>query len=233
MKMMAKLKDTFYWNLVYEDRYQLILEGLKITLLLCLSAFVLGSLLGGLFCMAKRSRHGWLRVPVRLFTSLMTKLPPLLMLMIFAYMILVQTGLTPVAIAIVAFTLKCASHLSDMFVAAVASVSPGEVEAARTLGYSKWQAFRQVVLPQAFRQVLPLYRTQFVLTMQDTSVVSLLAIQDMTRSVNIITSRTLDPILALVLVAIVYLLLGSVITKVAFPSDKIKHFTREEGEKCR
>lgn len=63
--------------------------------------------------------------------------------------------------------------------------------------------------------------------------VSLLAIQDMTRSVNIITSRTLDPILALVLVAIVYLLLGSVITKVAFPSDKIKHFTREEGEKCR
>lgn len=107
------------------------------------------------------------------------------------------------------------------------------MEAARTLGYSKWQAFRQVVLPQAFRQVLPLYRTQFVLTMQDTSVVSLLAIQDMTRSVNIITSRTLDPILALVLVAIVYLLLGSVITKVAFPSDKIKHFTREEGEKCR
>ena len=231
MKMMAKLKDTFYWNLVYEDRYQLILEGLKITLLLSLSAFVLGSLLGVLFCMAKRSRHGWLRVPVRLFTSLMTKLPPLLMLMIFAYMILVQTGLTPVAIAIVAFTLKCASHLSDMFVAAVASVSPGEVEAARTLGYSKWQAFRQVVLPQASARCC-LYRTQFS-CMQDTSVVSLLAIQDMTRSVNIITSRTLDPILALVLVAIVYLLLGSVITKVAFPSDKIKHFTREEGEKCR
>lgn len=223
------IKKAIYINLIYEDRYELILSGLKATLILTIVSFVAGTLLGMAFCAGKGSRNRVVRTVCRLFTQLMVKLPPLVLLMIFAYLIFVNSSLTPVAIAVVTFTLKCASHLAEMFRTAVDSVSPGEVEAARTLGYSKWQAFFRVVFPQALHQVMPLYKTQFVLTMQDTSVVSLLAIEDMSRAVTVISSRTMDPVVALVITSTVYLLLGFIANRMLSLADRSKHLYSGEA----
>lgn len=229
MELIEYIKKAIYINLIYEDRYDLILSGLKATLILTIVSFVAGTLLGMAFCAGKGSRNRVVRTVCRLFTQLMVKLPPLVLLMIFAYLIFVNSSLTPVAIAVVTFTLKCASHLAEMFRTAVDSVSPGEVEAARTLGYSKWQAFFRVVFPQALHQVMPLYKTQFVLTMQDTSVVSLLAIEDMSRAVTVISSRTMDPVVALVITSIVYLLLGFIANRMLSLADRSKHLYSGEA----
>lgn len=229
MELIEYIKKAIYTNLIYEDRYELILSGLKATLILTIVSFVAGTLLGMAFCAGKGSRNRVVRTVCRLFTQLMVKLPPLVLLMIFAYLIFVNSSLTPVAIAVVTFTLKCASHLAEMFRTAVDSVSPGEVEAARTLGYSKRQAFFRVVFPQALHQVMPLYKTQFVLTMQDTSVVSLLAIEDMSRAVTVISSRTMDPVVALVITSIVYLLLGFIANRMLSLADRSKHLYSGEA----
>lgn len=229
MVLIEYIKKAIYINLIYEDRYELILSGLKATLILTIVSFVAGTLLGMAFCAGKGSRNRVVRTVCRLFTQLMVKLPPLVLLMIFAYLIFVNSSLTPVAIAVVTFTLKCASHLAEMFRTAVDSVSPGEVEAARTLGYSKRQAFFRVVFPQALHQVMPLYKTQFVLTMQDTSVVSLLAIEDMSRAVTVISSRTMDPVVALVITSIVYLLLGFIANRMLILADRSKHLYSGEA----
>lgn len=229
MELIEYIKKAIYINLIYEDRYELILSGLKATLILTIVSFVAGTLLGMAFCAGKGSRNRVVRTVCRLFTQLMVKLPPLVLLMIFAYLIFVNSSLTPVAIAVVTFTLKCASHLAEMFRTAVDSVSPGEVEAARTLGYSRRQAFFRVVFPQALHQVMPLYKTQFVLTMQDTSVVSLLAIEDMSRTVTVISSRTMDPVVALVITSIVYLLLGFIANRMLSLADRSKHLYSGEA----
>ena len=229
MELIEYIKKAIYINLIYEDRYELILSGLKATLILTIVSFVAGTLLGMAFCAGKGSRNRVVRTVYRLITQLMVKLPPLVLLMIFAYLIFVNSSLTPVAIAVVTFTLKCASHLAEMFRTAVDSVSPGEVEAARTLGYSKRQAFFRVVFPQALHQVMPLYKTQFVLTMQDTSVVSLLAIEDMSRAVTVISSRTMDPVVALVITSIVYLLLGFIANRMLSLADRSKHLYSGEA----
>ena len=229
MELIEYIKKAIYINLIYEDRYELILSGLKATLILTIVSFVAGTLLGMAFCAGKGSRNRVVRTVCRLFTQLMVKLPPLVLLMIFAYLIFVNSSLTPVAIAVVTFTLKCASHLAEMFRTAVYSVSPGEVEAARTLGYSRRQAFFRVVFPQALHQVMPLYKTQFVLTMQDTSVVSLLAIEDMSRAVTVISSRTMDPVVALVITSIVYLLLGFIANRMLSLADRSKHLYSGEA----
>lgn len=229
MELIEYIKKAIYINLIYEDRYELILSGLKATLILTIVSFVAGTLLGMAFCAGKGSRNRVVRTVCRLFTQLMVKLPPLVLLMIFAYLIFVNSSLTPVAIVVVTFTLKCASHLAEMFRTAVDSVSPGEVEAARTLGYSRRQAFFRVVFPQALHQVMPLYKTQFVLTMQDTSVVSLLAIEDMSRAVTVISSRTMDPVVALVITSIVYLLLGFIANRMLSLADRSKHLYSGEA----
>lgn len=229
MELIEYIKKAIYINLIYEDRYELILSGLKATLILTIVSFLAGTLLGMAFCAGKGSRNRVVRTVCRLFTQLMVKLPPLVLLMIFAYLIFVNSSLTPVAIAVVTFTLKCASHLAEMFRTAVDSVSPGEVEAARTLGYSRRQAFFRVVFPQALHQVMPLYKTQFVLTMQDISVVSLLAIEDMSRAVTVISSRTMDPVVALVITSIVYLLLGFIANRMLSLADRSKHLYSGEA----
>ena len=229
MELIEYIKKAIYINLIYEDRYELILSGPKATRIQTTVSIVAGTLLGMAFCAGKGSRNRVVRTVCRLFTQLMVKLPPLVLLMIFAYLIFVNSSLTPVAIAVVTFTLKCASHLAEMFRTAVDSVSPGEVEAARTLGYSKRQAFFRVVFPQALHQVMPLYKTQFVLTMQDTSVVSLLAIEDMSRAVTVISSRTMDPVVALVITSIVYLLLGFIANRMLSLADRSKHLYSGEA----
>lgn len=114
MELIEYIKKAIYINLIYEDRYELILSGLKATLILTIVSFVAGTLLGMAFCAGKGSRNRVVRTVCRLFTQLMVKLPPLVLLMIFAYLIFVNSSLTPVAIAVVTFTLKCASHLAEM-----------------------------------------------------------------------------------------------------------------------
>ena len=88
MALIDYLKRSIYMNLIYEDRYELILSGLWVTLLLTLVSFVLGTLLGMLFCAGKGSRDRWIRGVCNTITALMVKLPPLVLLMIFAYLIL-------------------------------------------------------------------------------------------------------------------------------------------------
>ena len=232
MALIEYLQRSIYMNLIYEDRYQLILSGLWVTLLLTVVSFVLGTVLGMAFCAGKWSQNRVIRGFSNGITALMVKLPPLVLLMIFAYLILADTSFSAEVISIITFTLKCASHLSEMFRSAVDSVAVGEIEAARTLGYSRWQAFFQVVFPQARHQVMPLYKTQFVLTMQDTSVVSLLAIQDITRAVTVITSRTMDPIISLVITSAVYLLLGFIANRMLSLADRSRHLTSKEAAKC-
>ena len=218
MALIEYLQNSIYMNLIYEDRYQLILSGLWVTLLLTVVSFVLGTVLGMAFCAGKGSRNRVIRGFSNGITALMVKLPPLVLLMIFAYLILADTSFSAEVISIITFTLKCASHLSEMFRSAVDSVAVGEIEAARTLGYSRWQAFFQVVFPQARHQVMPLYK----------SVVSLLAVQDMTRAVTVITSRTMDPIISLVITSVVYLLLGFVANRMLSLADRNKHLECKE-----
>ena len=228
----AYIKDAVYFSLIFEDRYQLVLSGLGITLVLTIVSFVLGTLLGMALCAGMGSHRPAVRGFSRAITGILVKLPPLVLLMIFAYLMLAGTGLGAMTIAITTFTCKSSAHLAEIFRSAVDSVAHGEVEAARTLGFSKRQAFFKVVFPQAVSQAMPLYKTQFILTMQDTSVVSLLAIPDLTRSVTIITSRTLDPIITLVITTVVYLVLGVLANALLSRVDRQKHISSQEVEQA-
>lgn len=228
----AYIQDAVYFSLIFEDRYRLVLSGLWITLVLTIASFLLGTLLGMALCAGIGAHRPVARQISRIVTGALVKLPPLVLLMLFAYLILAGTGLGAVTIAIITFTFKSAAHLAEIFRSAVDSVAPGEVEAARTLGFGKRQAFFKVVFPQAVSQAMPLYKTQFILTMQDTSVVSLLAIPDLTRSVTIITSRTLDPIITLVITSVIYLVLGALANVLLSRAERKKHISSQEAERA-
>lgn len=209
--MRSFFKDLFsliHVTFIYENRWKFFLDGFWMTLLLTLSSFILGSIFGALLCSLKLSRRHWIKKFSAAFISLLIQLPTLVLLMIFVYIIFGSAPLSVVVIVILGLTLKAGAYLADIFYSAVTSVDKGEIEAAHTLGLSKFQTFRYITLPQAISSALPIYKNQFIITLQETAIVGYLAIVDLTRASDIVSARTLNAMFGLIVISVLYLLIG-------------------------
>lgn len=202
--------NKIYITFIYDDRYLFFVEGLKTTLILTFGSFILGTLFGILLTVMQRSGNSALQKTGRGIASLLRGIPTMVLLMIMAYIVFGKSSLPLMLIAIIGLTLKAGSYLSEIFNTALNTVQPGEVEAARTLGMNKWQAFSKVVLPQTVTSAMPLYINQFVMSMQETSVVGYLAIIDLTKASSIVTSRTMDAFFGLIFITLIYFGIGLV-----------------------
>lgn len=205
---MEDLLNRIYLSFIFQERWKFFVEGLGITLLLTAGSFIIGSLLGAAFCALKISRHRIVRKVTNAFISFLVQLPTLVLLMLFVYILFGETSLSVTIVVLFGLTLKAGAYLSDIFYTAVTAVNTGEVEAAHTLGLSRVQVFRYITLPQAISTALPVYKNQFVITLQETSVVGYLAIMDLTRASEVVTSRTYDALFGLIFVSVLYLLVG-------------------------
>jgi arginine/lysine/histidine transport system permease protein len=203
------MQNSFYINLIYEDRYLFIIRGFGMTLYLTIMTFILGTVIGAIFCRLRLSHNHVVSRVVVLLKNLFIRLPTLVLLIIFAYLLFSGTGVDTVTLAILAFALKAGSYISDIMFTAIITVNKGEVEAGRSLGMSAFKVFRLVVLPQAVKNALPVYKNQLIITMQETSLVGFLAINDLTRASQVITSRTMDPYISIIITVIAYLLIGA------------------------
>ena len=200
--------EKIYETFIEQDRYLFFVDGLKVTLLLTFISFVLGSVVGILLCAGSRSSHAWIRKVTKMLTSLFTEIPTMMLLMIFVYIIFGSSALPVLWIVAIGLMFKSGAYLAEIFNSSLDTVEQGEIEAARTLGMSRWQAFRYIALPQTVTAAMPLYKNQFILSMQGTSVVGYLAVMDLTRAASIVQSRTLDAFFGLITVTLVYFLIG-------------------------
>ena len=198
----------FYMTFIQDDRWKYFFDGLLMTLLLTLSAFLLGSLIGALICRIRFSNSKFFKKLFETINSLLVQIPTLVLLMVMVYIIFGKTSLSVVIIVIIGLTLKTGSYMSDIFYTAVEATNSGEAEAARALGMNKYQAFVYITLPQSIQNSLAVYKNQFITTLQETSIVGQLAIQELTKASAIVTSRTMDAFFGLISISILYLLIG-------------------------
>ncbi|MBR0419561.1 MAG: amino acid ABC transporter permease [Erysipelotrichaceae bacterium] len=223
-----KILNSIYLTFIFEKRYRFFLEGLGNTLVLTLASFLIGTLFAIILCAMARSENKTLNRLSKFITSLFVEIPSMVLLMIMVYIIFGRTILPVLLVVIFGLSLKTGAYLAEIFYTAISTVSPGEIEAARTLGMSKWQAFRLVMLPQAVETALPLYKNQFIFTMQETSIVGYLAIIDLTRASSIVSSRTMDAFFGLISVTIIYFVIGFTAKKFFDLFGKQKHIKEEE-----
>lgn len=200
--------EKFYMSFIFDDRYLYFVKGFETTMILTLGSFFFGILLAFGLCALKRSKIKAIRRIVDAVCSFFVQIPSMVLLMIFVYIIFGSSGLNIIITVVIALAIKAAAFLSEIFYTAIETVSVGEIEAARTLGLSKSKTFFHVVFPQALTTALPLFKNQFISTLQETSIVGYLAIMDLTRASSIITSRTLDAFFGLICVSIMYLIIG-------------------------
>jgi len=231
--LIQSIKDSVYLNLIYEDRYLFLIKGFGMTLYLTIMTFLLGTIIGALFCKLRFSKNNAISKNVILLKNLFIRLPTLVLLIIFTYVLFADTNINTVTLAIFAFAIKAGSYICDIMYSAIETVDKGEIEAGRTLGMSRFMVFRLVVLPQAIKNALPVYKNQLIITLQETSLVGFLAINDLTRASQVITSRTMDPYLSIIITAIAYLLIGAVSGFLFKLADREKHlqYAVYRGEK--
>ncbi len=210
---MEIIKQKFYSTFVYEDRWQFFLDGLLMTLLLTFASFLGGTILGAMLCGLRMIPNKGVQKAVKWLVNLLVQLPTLVLLMVFVYLVFSSTSLSVVMIVIFGLMLKCGAYLSEIFYTAVMGVNEGQAEAARSLGMTKLQAFIYITFPQALQSAIPLYKNQFIITLQETSLVGTLAVMDITKASNIVTSRTLDAFFGLILISVIYLIIGFICSK--------------------
>ncbi len=226
---MEILRQKFYLTFIYENRWQFFLDGLLMTLLLTFASFLGGTILGAILCGLRMIPKKGVQKAVKWFVNLLIQLPTLVLLMVFVYLVFSNTSLSVVLTVIFGLMLKCGAYLSEIFYTAVKGVNEGQAEAARSLGMTKLQAFLYITFPQSLQSAIPLYKNQFIISLQETSLVGTLAVQDITKASNIVTSRTLDAFFGLILISVVYLVIGFVCSKLLGLLSIRKHLGGEDN----
>ena len=194
----------FQSTFIAEDRWLMVVEGLLVTAGIAVGAFALATVGGGVLCLMKRSGKRALVGVANGYCSIATGIPVLVWLMILYYIVFAGIGIPAIAVAIICFGLEASAPLSNIFVTGLESVSPGEIEAAESMGFSTSQIYHRVVLPQAVQRIGKLYAGQLTALVKATSVVGYVAITDLTKVSDIIRSRTFDAFFPLISVALVY-----------------------------
>jgi polar amino acid transport system substrate-binding protein len=203
-----RIVNSFTNNLLVEQRYRMILEGLQVTLLITLCSVILGTLLGGLVCWARMSRHKWLSNIAKVYIDLMRGTPVLVLLMLMYYVFMAPLEATGIVVAIVSFAMNISAYIAETLRSGIESIDKGQTEAGLALGFKPMQVFVRIILPQVVRTVMPVYLGEVINLLKGTSIVGYIAVMDMTRASDLIRSRTFDAFFPLIATAAIYFLVA-------------------------
>jgi polar amino acid transport system substrate-binding protein len=178
---LSQLADSFLdWDLYKQAIPDLFKTGLPNTLILTVSASVIGLLLGMALAVAGISRSRWLRWPARIYTDIFRGLPEVVIILLIGLgvgpIVGGLTGNNPYPLGIAALGLMAAAYIGEILRSGIQSVEPGQLEASRALGFSYPTSMRLVVVPQGIRRVLPALVNQFISLLKASSLVYFLGL---------------------------------------------------------
>ena len=215
---MQELKSSFISNFIDDNRWRYITDGLKITLLVTVFAVLIGVVLGFLIAIVRTThdKTGKLKILnaiCKVYLTVIRGTPVVVQLMIIYFIIFGSVDISKVVVAIVAFGINSGAYVAEIFRAGIMSIDNGQFEAGRSLGFNYAQTMMYIVMPQAFKNVLPTLCNEFISLLKETSVSGYIALQDLTKGGDIIRSRTYDAFMPLIAVALIYLAMVMIFTK--------------------
>lgn len=208
---------SFQNNFIDDNRYMYLVEGLGITLLVTLFAVLIGIALGFLVAIIrstydKTGKLKFLNIICNLYLTIIRGTPAMVQLLIMYYVIFASTSLDKVVVAILTFGINSGAYVAEIVRSGIMSIDNGQFEAGRSLGFSYGKTMWYIILPQAFKNVLPALANEFIVLLKETSICGYIGLMDLTRGGDIIRSRTYEAFLPLIAVALIYLALVMILT---------------------
>lgn len=209
--------DTLYNTFIVADRYKVMISGLEKTLIITVGALIIGVILGTIVAIVKVFANGnkalrpleWL---CNLYLTVIRGTPVVVQLMI-AYFIIFVSVRDGVPIGILAFGINSGAYVAEIFRGGIMSIDNGQFEAGRSLGLNYIQTMTHIIIPQMFKAVLPTLCNEFIALLKETSVAGYVGVVDLTKAGNAIAGRTYSYFMPLITVALVYLVIVIVLTK--------------------
>lgn len=217
----AEMKDTFILCFVEDNRWRYLVDGLKNTLIITFFSLLIGVLIGVVVAVV-RSTHDktketaqkslgrgvlgvcdWL---CRVYLTVIRGTPVVVQLMIMYYVIFASSR-NKLLIAILSFGINSGAYVAEIFRGGIMAIDQGQFEAGRSLGFNFVQTMWYVVVPQAFKNILPALANEFIVLLKETSVAGYVAVVDLTKAGDIIIGRVYTAFMPLIAVALIYLVM--------------------------
>ena len=207
---------------VFTEVNPLLIQGLWITLEVTVLSLLMAFILGLCSCFMELSTKQPLRWISKIYVAIIRG-TPLLVQVFYVYFAIPQllqflgfdVRLTPFSAGTLTLTLNAGAYMSEIFRGAINAVNPGQTEAARSLGLSHWQAMRKVILPQALRICLPSLVNQFIITLKDSSLISVIGLAEIMYQAKIYVGRSMQSFATYTWVALFYFIVIAVLTQIA------------------
>lgn len=215
MELIQSLTQAIFSNLIREDRYMLMVNGLGVTLQITFFALILGILIGILVTVCRLLNIKILAPIAKLYVDIIRGTPAVVQLILIYYAILGSSSLPKVLVASVAFGINSGAYMSELIRGGIQAVDRGQMEAARSLGMSWPMAMIRIIIPQAIKNILPALVNEAIMLLKETAIAGYIALDDLTRAGNIIRGRTFDAYTPFILVAVVYLYCTTILSMLA------------------
>lgn len=217
-----EFKAKLVLNFVKEDRWKYITTGLMNTLIISFFALIIGLFLGFIIAILRSTFDmmpkknifckglDWI---LKAYLTVIRGTPSLIQLLIMYYVIFTMPNANKIFVAILSFGLNSSAYIAEIVRSGITSVDIGQFEAGRSLGFTHAQTMIYFILPQAFKNILPALGNEFIVLVKETSIAGYIGINELTRGGDFIRSRTYEAFIPLIAVAIVYLIIVMILTK--------------------
>ena len=206
--------DSFYRAFVAEQRYLLYLDGLKVTILVSVIAILIGVALGTILALMRLTAEQKGRVhfieDAYVYIDIIRGTPTLTQLMIMYFVIL--KGQNGLLVGSLTFGLNSAAYVAEIIRAGIQAVDQGQMEGGRSLGLSYVQTMKDIILPQAIKNILPALGNEFIVLIKETSILGYVAIVDLTKVSDFVISRIFEALAPLLGTALIYYVIVKILT---------------------
>lgn len=208
----ANFAHRFYLNFIKEDRWHYLTDGLATTFIITICAVLIGVVIGMLVAIVRSSYDKNGSFPVlnwicKLYLTVIRGTPVVVQLMIIYFVIFGSVKIDKTIVAVIAFGINSGAYVAEICRAGIMSIDNGQFEAGRSLGFNYGKTMWYIIIPQAFKNVLPALGNELIVLLKETSVCGYIALQDLTKGGDIIRSRTYDAFMPLLMVALIYLVI--------------------------
>ncbi|MBQ8391333.1 MAG: amino acid ABC transporter permease [Clostridia bacterium] len=220
--MWNSFKYDFYRIFIEDARWETIFTGLWVTLKLTFFALIIGIFLGFLVafirCTAIKLKKknfllSLLDLICKLYISIIRGTPAMVQIMIIYFVFFMPMGVSKFVAAVVCFGLNSGAYVAEIVRGGIMSVDEGQTEAGRSLGFGYMSTMFYIILPQAFKAVLPALANEFIVLLKETSIAFYIGLGDLMYSVNAIRAATYTQFMPLIAAALIYLVLVLVLSK--------------------
>ncbi len=211
--------NNFYAQFILKGGYKTALQGLLATIEIAVAGLVIGIILGTLIALVKvmpkyKLLPKILAVICDIYVGFFRGTPMVVQLLLGYFVLLPALGIASDAliVAIIIFGLNSGAYVSEIMRAGIQSVDGGQLEAGRAVGLPYWTAMSKIVIPQSIKNILPTLGNEFIVLIKETSVVSFIAVTDLTKAFKAIGDANYEYIIPYIMLALVYLVLVLIIT---------------------